>query len=71
MNKDVSKAFLKASDLARYCLVDLKTVHKWVQIGALPHFRTPGGHIRFHRDEVERFVREQGFLRKGEKFPNE
>jgi len=40
--------------------VDLKTVHNWVQRGLLRGARTRGGHLRFLRTEVVRFLRRRG-----------
>lgn len=41
--------YLAASDVADICNVDLKTVHNWCEqdVDPLPHFRTPGRHLRF------------------------
>ncbi len=52
---------LKASDLAKICQVDPKTVHNWVDRGKLKAFRTPGRHLRFNRSDVATFLREHGF----------
>ncbi|MBI5515699.1 MAG: helix-turn-helix domain-containing protein [Deltaproteobacteria bacterium] len=37
--------------------VDLKTVHNWVDEGALEAFRTPGRHLRFRRRSLLSFLR--------------
>ena len=34
-----------ASDVARFCQVDLKTIHNWSEKGEIRHFRTPGRHL--------------------------
>ncbi len=34
--------------------VDPRTVNRWVHEGKLPARRTPGGHLRFDRAEMER-----------------
>lgn len=49
---------LTASDVADLCEVDLKTIHNWVERGCIPHFRTPGRHLRFQALDVARFLRE-------------
>jgi len=51
---------LTAGDVARAVRVDLKTVHNWVQRGLLRGARTRGGHLRFLRTEVVRFLRRRG-----------
>jgi excisionase family DNA binding protein len=46
-----------ASDVARFCQVDLKTIHNWADKGEIRHFRTPGRHLRFRRLDVLDFLR--------------
>jgi hypothetical protein len=48
---------ITSGDIARGLVVDLKTVHRWVARGALHGRRTKGGHLRFRRIEVVRFLR--------------
>src|SRR6476659_1516311 len=60
-----------ASDVARFCQVDLKTIHNWADKGEIRHFRTPGRHLRFRRLDVLDFLRKYGYpipevLRMGE-----
>ncbi len=50
-----------ASDVARFCQVDLKTIHNWADKGEIPHFRTPGRHLRFRRLDVLDFLRRYGY----------
>lgn len=57
---------LTAGDVSRSLKVDLKTVHNWVQRGLLHGSRTPGGHLRFLRTEVIRFLRQRGRTVPGE-----
>lgn len=52
---------LTASDVATLCEVDLKTIHNWVDRGCIPHFRTPGRHLRFQAVDVANFLREWGY----------
>lgn len=46
-------------EAARRLGVSLRTVQLWVESGALPAWKTAGGHRRIARDAVERLVREQ------------
>lgn len=55
------KELLTASDVARLCHVDLKTIHNWVERGEIQHFRTPGRHLRFRRADVVEFLRRFGY----------
>ena len=50
-----------ASDAARFCQVDLKTIHNWADKGEIRHFRTPGRHLRFRRLDVLDFLRKYGY----------
>lgn len=48
---------LTPSQVADLFSVSITTVGKWADEGKLPHFRTPGGQRRFHREDVERVLR--------------
>lgn len=48
---------LNSSDVAALFDVSLETVSRWADAGKLAHFRTPGGHYRFRREDVEAFLR--------------
>jgi excisionase family DNA binding protein len=50
-----------ASEVARFCQVDLKTIHNWCERGEIRHFRTPGRHLRFKRVDVLDFLRRYGY----------
>jgi len=43
--------------VARFCKVDLKTIHNWVDRQQIEHFRTPGRHLRFRRADVVDFLK--------------
>ena len=53
--------YFTAAQLARFCAVDVKTIHNWVNKGTVPHFRTPGRHLRFRPVDVLGFMQKQGF----------
>lgn len=55
------KHLFTASQVARFCQVDLKTIHNWADRGEIPHFRTPGRHLRFRRGDVLDFLRRYGY----------
>lgn len=57
----LAAGLLTSGGLARLLDVDLKTVHSWVRAGHLTALKTGGGHLRFHRGEVVRFLRRHGF----------
>ena len=54
-------AKISATEVARWCRVDLKTIHNWTTIGKISAFRTAGGHLRFHRLDVVEFLRAYGY----------
>lgn len=47
---------LTPADVARIFKVHPTTVAGWAEGGLLPSFRTPGGHRRFWRKDVEAFI---------------
>lgn len=44
------------SEVALLFRVTPDAVRKWCEAEKIPHFRTPGGHLRFHRNEIEPLV---------------
>lgn len=48
---------LKPAEVALAFRVDPKTVVRWANAGRLPSVRTPGGHRRFFRADVEALLR--------------
>src|SRR5262245_47872401 len=50
-----------AQDVARFCEVDLKTIHHWADAGKIAHHRTEGRHLRFRRNHVLTFLREHDY----------
>lgn len=50
-----------AQDVARFCEVDLKTIHHWADAGKIPHHRTEGRHLRFRRNHVVSFLRRHDY----------
>ena len=50
-----------APDVARFCAVDLKTVHAWAKKGSLVHEKSQGGQLRFRRTDLVAFLRGRGF----------
>lgn len=51
--EDERPALLKTSEVARMLRVARSTVVSWAYRGLLAHTRTPGGQLRFYRDQVE------------------
>src|SRR5690242_7607135 len=60
-NRDNHGELFTASEVARFCHVDLKTIHNWVEKGEIRHFRTPGRHLRFRRHDVLDFLHKYGY----------
>lgn len=57
---DSDKAYLTPNEVAELLIVSPVTVRSWTKKGLLVAMVTPGGHRRFLKSEVERFVRESG-----------
>lgn len=49
--------WLSATQVARLCGVDLKTIHNWVNKDKIPVLRTRGRHLRFWPLDVTAFLR--------------
>lgn len=55
------KGFYTAGELAKYCEVDLKTIHNWIKKGRIESFKTPGGHMRISHANLCGFLGSNGF----------
>ena len=47
-------------EAAKLCHVSPLSIINWVNAGRLPAFRTPGGHRRIRREDLTRFMRDNG-----------
>ena len=54
------KAVFTTFEAAKLCHVSPLSIINWVNAGRLPAFRTPGGHRRVRREDLIRFMRENG-----------
>ena len=50
------RKWLTSSDLARMLDVSGATVRRWAREKQVPHLVTPGGHYRFERTEILKFI---------------
>lgn len=53
---DPTRLPLTAGQVAKLFNVHPTTVIAWADAGKLPSFRTPGGHRRFLREDVDAFL---------------
>src|SRR5580692_4735475 len=51
-----SGGMLSATQVARFCGVDLKTIHNWANKNKIPATRTAGRHLRFRPLDVVDFL---------------
>lgn len=51
---------LTPGEVAKVFFVSTKTVTRWAADGLLRSVRTPGGHRRFYRSEVQALLRPEG-----------
>jgi excisionase family DNA binding protein len=56
----MSKSVFTTFEAAKICHVSPLSIINWVNAGRLAAFRTPGGHRRIRRDDLVRFMRENG-----------
>lgn len=54
------KQSFSTSEVAAYCHVTADTIRKWAEAGRIHVFKTPGGHRRIRREDLLRFLRENG-----------
>ncbi|MGI5203710.1 BldC family transcriptional regulator [Spirillospora sp. CA-108201] len=47
---------LRPNEVANFFRVDTRTVCGWADAGKLASVRTPGGHRRFSRQQVQHFL---------------
>lgn len=45
---------------SKYCNVASKTIINWIDQGHIKAYRTPGGHRRINRKDLEEFMKKQG-----------
>jgi len=55
-----SKSVYTTFETAKLCHVSPLSIINWVNAGRLPAFRTPGGHRRIKREDLIRFMRDNG-----------
>lgn len=55
-----TKQSFSTSEVAKYCHVTADTIRKWAEAGRIRVFKTPGGHRRIRREDLLRFLRENG-----------
>ena len=53
---DEAPEWLTLGEAARYLGVAQSTVRKWADMGRVETFKTPGGHRRFRREDLDRFM---------------
>ena len=54
------KSVYTTFETAKLCHVSPLSIINWVNAGRLPAFRTPGGHRRIRREDLVRFMRDNG-----------
>lgn len=54
------KRVVSAAVAAKELEVDRSTVKRWIDTGKVPAFRTPGGHWRIRRVDLDRLKKEMG-----------
>lgn len=55
-DKSAKTVPLTTSDVAERFGVTPDAVRNWCAHGTIPHFRTPGGHLRFRAHEIDPLV---------------
>ena len=55
----LDEGHMTTGDVARALKASQAAIQDWADQGVLPSFRTPGGHRRFRREDVEAFLKSQ------------
>jgi len=55
-----TKSVYTTFETAKLCHVSPLSIINWVNAGRLPAFRTPGGHRRIRREDLTKFMRDNG-----------
>lgn len=58
-NNSYSDPFLTPGEVAKIFRVDTKTVGRWAKAGKLSSVKTPGGHRRFRKSEVDKLLTQE------------
>lgn len=53
----LGRKILVTSEVAAMLNIEEKTVTRYAREGRIPHFRTPGGSLRYYEDEIRPLVR--------------
>lgn len=54
------KQSFSTSEVAAYCHVTPDTIRKWAEAGRIRVFKTPGGHRRIRREDLLKFLNDNG-----------
>ena len=60
VSRENGRVILNVTEVARMFRCSTRTVRNWVKAGRIPHFRLPGGHIRFKREGLRKWMDEDG-----------
>lgn len=55
----MEKVILSTFDAARYCQVHPGTIKNWIKKDNLKAFKTPGGHRRIYKCDLDKFLKEK------------
>jgi excisionase family DNA binding protein len=71
LTKTTSGDWLSIHEASRLLGVHIGTVREWADAGTLPSYRTPGGHRRFLRTDLQKFIDQQRKSSASESSPTE
>lgn len=58
--EELNPAALMTADIAEMMNVSTRSVYTWAKTMDLPHYDTPGGHMRFRAAEVKKWLEGRG-----------
>lgn len=63
--EDPDDEILTTFDAAKYAGLSYNTIKSWAKAGAIPYYKTPGGHWRIRRSDLDAFLIDRGIPVKG------
>jgi excisionase family DNA binding protein len=62
---DTDEEILTTFEAAKYAGLSYNTIKSWAKAGAIPYYKTPGGHWRIRRSDLDAFLIDRGIPVKG------
>ena len=68
-DRDTEEKIMTTFEAAKYAGLSYNTIKSWAKAGAIPYYKTPGGHWRIRKSDLDAFLIERGIPVKGRIVP--